>query len=139
MCKFGKNLFIPTRDRVRTSHFPRNLSPPVTLKMGSRSPKYNQFFNMSQHCRSASLIKIYSFLQEIGCGQAIFQQSKPSCDLENEVTVKKSNQFFHMSKHCRCASLVKICSFLEERGCGQAIFKQSKPSCDLENGDVPAI
>ena len=140
MSKFGQNLFIPTRDRVRTSHFPTNLSPPVTLKKGSRSSKSNQFFYMSQHCRCASLVKIYSFLQEIGCGQAIFQQSKPSCYLENP----KSNQFFYMSQHCRCASLVKIYSFLQEIGIEidnrnrdrdrQAIFQQSKPSCDLENG-----
>ena len=34
-------------------------------------------------------VKIYSFLQEIGCGQAIFQQSKPSCDLENGVKATK--------------------------------------------------
>ena len=74
---------IHSRDRVHTNHFPTNLSSPVTLKMGSRSPKSNQFFNMSQHCTCASLVKIYSFLQETGCGQAIFQQSKPSCDLEN--------------------------------------------------------
>ena len=134
MCKFGQNLFIPTRDRVQTSHFPTNLSPPVTLKMGSRSPKSNQFFYMSQHCRCASLVKIYSFLQEIGCRQAIFQQSKPSCDLEIGSRSQKSNQFFYMSQHCRCASLVKIYSFLQETGCGQAIFQQSKPSCDLENG-----
>ena len=75
------NPFIHSGDRVHKNHIPTNLSPPVTLKMGSRSPKSNQFFYMSQHCRCASLVKIYSFLQEIGCGQAIFQQSKPSCDL----------------------------------------------------------
>ena len=56
---------------MHTGNFPTNLSPPVTLKMGSRSPKSNQYF-----CRCASLVKIYSFLQEIECGQAIFQQSK---------------------------------------------------------------
>ena len=69
--------------------FPNILSPPVTLKMGSRSPKSNQFGYMSQQYKCASLVKIYSFLQEIGCGQAIFQQSKPSCDLENGVKVTK--------------------------------------------------
>ena len=69
--------------------FSNNLSPPVTLKMGSRSPKSNQFFYMSQQYRCASLVKIYLFLQEIGCGQAIFLQSKPFCDLENGVKVAK--------------------------------------------------
>ena len=119
---------------MHTNHFPTNLSPPVTLKMGSRSPKSNQFFYMSQHCSCASLVKIYSFLQEIGCGQAIFQQSKPSCDLKMGSRSPKSNQFLYMSQQYRCASLVKIYSFLQEIGCGQALFQQSKPSCDLKNG-----
>ena len=88
--------------------FSNNLSPPVTLKMGSRSPKSNQFLYMSQQYKYASLVKIYSFLQEIGCGQAIFQQSKPSCDLEKGSRSPKSNQFFYISHF-------------------------SKPSCDLEN------
>ena len=72
---------------MQTSNFPTNLSPPVTLKMGSRSLKSNQFFYMS----SIVDVQVWSksFLQEIGCGQAIFQQSKPSCDLENEVKVTK--------------------------------------------------
>ena len=134
MCKFGQNLFIPMRYSADKPFSQENISPPVTLKMRSRTPKSNQFFYMSQHCRCASLVKIYSFLQEIGCGQAIFQQSKPDCDLENGVKSPKSNQLFYMSQHCRCASLVKIYSFLQEIGCGQPIFQQSKPSCDLENG-----
>ena len=66
-----------------------NLSPPLTLKMGSRSPKSNQFFFMSQQYSYANLVKIHPFLHEIGCRQAIFQQSKPSCDLENGVKVTK--------------------------------------------------
>ena len=44
---------------------------------------------MSQQYRWASLVKIYSFLQETECGQAIFQQSKPSCEVENGVKVTK--------------------------------------------------
>ena len=62
--------------------FSNNLSPCVTLKMGSRSPKSNQFFSMSQQYRCTSLVKIHSFILEIGCRQAIFQQSEPSCDLK---------------------------------------------------------
>ena len=69
--------------------FSNNLSLSVTLKMGSRSPKSNQFFSMSQQYRCTSLVKIHPFIQEIGCRQAIFQQSKPSCDLENGVKVTK--------------------------------------------------
>ena len=63
--------------------FSNNLSPPVTLKMGSRSQKSNQFFYMSQQYRCASLVKIYSFLQEM-----------PSCDLENGVKVTKIKSAF---------------------------------------------
>ena len=128
------NPFIYLGDRVHTNHFPTNLSPPVTLKIESRSPKSNQFFYMSQHCRCASLVKSYAFLQEIGCGQAIFQNLNPPVTLQMESRSPKSNQFFYMSQQYRCASLVKIYSFLQEKGCGQAFFQQSKPSRDLENG-----
>ena len=70
--------------------FSNNLCPPVTLKMVSRSPKSNQFFSMSQQYRCTSLEKkIHPFIQETGCRQAIFQPSKPSCDLENGVKVTK--------------------------------------------------
>ena len=62
--------------------FSNNLSPPVTLKTGSSSPKSNQFFFMSQQYRCTSLVKIHSFILEIGCRQAIFKQSEPSCDLK---------------------------------------------------------
>ena len=67
----------------------QNLSPSVSLKMGSRSPKSNQFLSLSQQYSCTSLVKIHPFIQEIGCRKAIFQQSEPSCDLENEVKVTK--------------------------------------------------
>ena len=44
--------------------FSNNLSPPVTLKMRSRSPKSNQHFSPSQ-----SLAKICPFNKEIECRQ----------------------------------------------------------------------
>ena len=77
---------------------------------------------------------MHPFILETGCRKAIFQQSEPSCDLENGVKFTKSNQFFFMSQQYRCTSLVKIHSFILEIGCRQAIFKQSEPSCDLKNG-----
>ena len=40
--------------------FSTNLSLSVTLKMGSRSTKSNQFFSMSQQLRCRSLVKIHS-------------------------------------------------------------------------------
>ena len=83
--------------------FSNNLSPPVTLKMGLRSPKSNQFFYMSQQYRCASLVKIYSFLQE---KQAIFQQSKPSWTLKidsfwSELTNRGSFVWNGILKPCR--------------------------------------
>ena len=112
----------------------QNQSPRVTLKMGSRSPKSNQFLSLFQQYGCTSLVKMHPFILEIGCRKAIFQQSEPSCDLENRVKFTKSNQFFFMSQQYSCASLVKIHPFLHEIGCRQAIFQQSKPLRDLENG-----
>ena len=133
MYKFSQNPSIHSGDRVYTSHF-QPPPPPMTFKMVSRSPKSNQFLSQSQQCSCISLVKILSFILEIGCRQAIFQQSEPSCDLEIGSRSPKSNQFFFMSQQYSCASLVKIRPFLHEIGCRQAIFKQSEPSCDLENG-----
>ena len=67
----------------------QNLSPSVTLKMGSWSPKSNQFLSLSQKYSCTSLVKIHPFILKIGCRKAIFQESEPSCDLENEVKVTK--------------------------------------------------
>ena len=120
--------------------------------MGTRSLKSNQFLFLSQQYSCTSLVKIHPFILEIVCRKAIFQQSEPSCDLENGdkqspffnnlsscVTLKmwprspKSNQFFSMSQQYRCTSLVKILPFILEIWCRQAIFQQSEPSCDLRS------
>ena len=42
-----------------------SLRPPVTLKMGSESPKLNQLFDLSQWCIHASLVKFHPLIQEI--------------------------------------------------------------------------
>ena len=44
--------------------FFNDLSPPVTLKMGSRSPKSNQHFSLSQYVY-VSLAEICPFNKEI--------------------------------------------------------------------------
>ena len=50
----------------------QNLSPSMTLKMGLRSPKPNQFFSLSQQysctslVKSTSLVKIHPFILETG-------------------------------------------------------------------------
>ena len=49
---------------------------------------------MSKQYRCASLVKIDLFLQETGCRQAIFQQSKPLCDLEKGVKVTQMSSAF---------------------------------------------
>ena len=67
----------------------QTLSPSVTLKMGSRSPKFNQLLSLSQQYSCTSLVTIHPFILEIGCRKAIFQQSEPSCDFENGVRVTK--------------------------------------------------
>ena len=110
----------------------QNLSPSVTLKMGSRSPKSNQFLSLFQQYSCTSLVKIHPFILEIGCRKATFQ-SEPSCDLEMGSRSPKLNQFFFMSQQYSCASWVIMHPFLHEMGCRQAIFQQSKPLCDLEN------
>ena len=84
LCKFGQNSSIPSWDRQ--AKFSK--SKP---KMGPRSPKSNQFLSLSQQysCASSVKIKIHPFIQETGCRQAIFQQSKPLRDLENKVKVTR--------------------------------------------------
>ena len=117
--------------------FSNNLSHSVTLKMGSWSQKSKQFFSMSQQYRHISLVKIHPFTQEIGCRQAIFQQSKLSCDLENGVKVTKISSLliyvpaiqmckFGQNPFILSGDRVQTSHFL-------AIFEQAKPSCDLEN------
>ena len=114
--------------------FSINLCLSVTLKMGSRPSKSKQFFSMSQQLRCTSLVKIHPFIQETGCRQAMFQQFKPYCYLENGSKSPNSKQFFSMSQQYSCTSLVKIHLFIQEILCIKTIFQQSKPSCDLENG-----
>ena len=48
-----------------------SLSPTVTLKIRSRSPKPNQLFIVSQ-CHTHNLIQICQLVHEISCRQALF-------------------------------------------------------------------
>ena len=112
--------------------FSKNLSLSVTLKTGSRSPKSNQFFSVSQQYRYTSLVKIHSF-RRLGADKP-FSNLSPHVTLKMGSRLPKSNQFFYMSQQYRCLSLVKIHLFPQEIGCREAIFQHLKPSCDLENG-----
>ena len=98
----------------------------MTLKMGSKSPKANQFLSMSQQYSYASLVKFHPFFPEIGCRQPFSNNLSPRVTLKMESRSPKSNQFFCMSQQSSCASLVKIHPFLQETGCRQAIFQQSR-------------
>ena len=112
----------------------QNLSPSVTFKMGSRSPKSNQFLSLSQQYSCTNLVKIHPFLLEYVAEKPFSNNLSPSLTFKMGSWSPKSNQFFFMSQQYNSASLVKIHPFLHEIGCRQAIFQQSKPLCDLENG-----
>ena len=69
-CKSGWNLPTSSWDMVQTSMFGLkfgSLSPAVTLKIRSRSPKPNELFIMSQCYIHANLIKIHPPVHEISC------------------------------------------------------------------------
>ena len=71
-CKSGWNLPTSSWDMVHTSTFGLkfgSLSPAVTLKIRSRSPKPNQLFVMSQCYIHANLVKIHPPVHEISCKQ----------------------------------------------------------------------
>ena len=71
-CKSGWNLPISSWDMVHTSTFWLkfgSLSPAVTLKFMSRSPKANQLFIMSQCYIHANLVKIHPPVRKISCKQ----------------------------------------------------------------------
>ena len=71
-CKSGWNLPTSSWDMVHTSTFGLkfgSLSPAVTLKIRSRSPKPNQLFIMSQCYIRANLFKFHPPVHEISCKQ----------------------------------------------------------------------
>ena len=62
----------PVHDMVHTGtfwHESGSLSPTVTLKIRSRSPKPNQLFIMSQCYSHANLVKIHPPVHDISCKQ----------------------------------------------------------------------
>ena len=85
------------------------LSPAVTLKNRSRSPKPNQHFIMSQCYIHANLVELCQPVHEIWCIQALFGLNLAShSDLENWVKVTQPNQLFIISLCYIYANLVKI-------------------------------
>ena len=92
------------------------LSPAVTLKNRSRSPKLNQLFIMSQCCIHANLVEICQSVNEIWCTQAHFCLNlavlSPAVTLKIRSRSLKLNQLFIMSQCYVCANLVKIHWFM---------------------------
>ena len=77
-CKSGWNPSISSWDMVHTSTFGLNfgsLSPTVTLKIRSRSPKPNQLIIMSQCYIHANFVKIHPPVHEISCKQESVTQT----------------------------------------------------------------
>ena len=105
----------------------------VTLKIGSRSPKSNQFVPPSQQCICASLVKICSLVQKIKSGNEISHLKKVAVTLKMMSRSPKSNQLFTPSQHCFYASLVKICPLVQKITPGNEISYITKCRCDLED------
>ena len=131
--------------------FPNILRPHVTLKIWSRSLKFNHFLPIFQQYICASLVEIQPSFQEIWCRQAFYQHFKTLYDLIKGSSSSKSNQHFPSTQRYICVSLVKIhlfmnkiksilvqqyiCAgsvkfnqFLPGTGCRQAIFQPFKTS-----------
>ena len=62
-----------------------SMRPPVTLKMGSESPKLNQLFGLSQWCIHASLVKFHLLIQEIWWIQTV--TLKPTSGICTEINM----------------------------------------------------
>ena len=74
----------------------QNLSPSVTLKMGSRSPKSNQFLSLSQQYSCTNLVKIHPFILEMGAQKTFSNKLSPPVTLKIRSRSPKSNHFFFM-------------------------------------------
>ena len=87
-----------------------SLSPAVTLKNISRSPKSNQLFIMSQCYIHANLVEICQPVHEIWCTQAFwlkYGSLSPAVTLKIRSRSPKPNQVFTMSQ-CYIHAKVKI-------------------------------
>ena len=103
-----------------------------TLKIKSRPPKSNHFFDLSLWCVCVSSVKFQPFVKEILCTQTFYFINKGPLDsflsIYNVMTVKirswspKSNHFFPPSWWCTYASLVKFQPLVKEIVCTQTFF-----------------
>ena len=125
-CKSGSNLPAGSWDIVHTRtcwlKF-GSLSPAVTLKNRSCSPKPNQLFTMSQCYIHANLVEICQPVHEKWCTQALFGLNlavlSPTVTLKIRSRSPKPNQLFIMSQCYIHANLVKIHTPVHEISCKQ--------------------
>ena len=117
----------------------QNLSFRVTLKMRSKSSKSNQFLSLSQQYSCASLVKIHPFILERGCRQAFFQQSEPSCDLENGVKITKIQLvLFHVTKNIDVHVWSKSTHSFRRQGADKPFPNNLSLSVTLKMGSRPS-
>ena len=88
----------------------RNLSPGVTLKMGSRSPKSNQFLSLSQQYGYTSLVKMHPFILKIGYHPNSNKESVISLGEEDSEILFMPPTFFKVGGHI--ASGLSVHSFI---------------------------
>ena len=100
-----------------------SLSPALTLKNRSRSPKLNQLFIMSQCYIHANLVEICQLVHEIWRTQAFlnlkFGSLSPTVTLKIWSSSPKPNQLFIMSQCYIHANLIKIHPPVHELSCKQ--------------------
>ena len=99
-----------------------SLSPALTLKNMSRSPKSNQLFIMSQCYIHANLVEIRQPIHEIWCTQALLGLNlavSPAVTLKIRSRSPKPNQLIIMSQCYIHANLVKIHPPVHEISCKQ--------------------
>ena len=76
-CEFNKNPSIVSQNIVQRNRFWSKfdiLMSPVTLEIGSRSPKSNPLIPLHQRCIHVGMIWIHLLVHEIGCIQAFLVQ-----------------------------------------------------------------
>ena len=100
--------------------FTNILKPPVALKIGSRSPKSNQFVYYA-HIPSGDMVKT-----------SLFQLSKTSCDLANRVKVTKILSVFFLNP------IMYICKFGENPSISSRDMVQTR-SCAAVDADADRI
>ena len=114
-----------------------SLSPALTLKNRSRSPKSNQLFIMSQCYIHANLVEICQPVHEIWCTQALLGLNlavlSPTVTLKIRSRSLKPNQLFIMSPCYIHANLVKFHPAAHEISCKQ----ESVTPMPTPTGSVP--